>query len=295
MKTPKICESCGTEFVPKNHTVGRFCSTECFKKTTFNVERNTPKTCRICGKSFVDKKHPDRIYCSPACQTEGRKRIEQRECLHCGKIFIANPSDKKRFCSISCAGLHNPKPRAKKTCVCEWCGKTFNTWNSRPGRFCSRLCAGRYGARQPKLNARKPEIHVIKPCVICGKPYHTTTHQIKYRGSSCCSRECANIHTSQVVRGEHHPNWRGGSVHGRGTNWSMQRNKVLRRDGYRCQICHKKVSRFKHDYGIHHIIPYRTFNGDYLKANELTNLITLCRSCHAKVEWGKIPCPQPLF
>lgn len=32
------------------------------------------------------------------------------------------------------------------------------------------------------------------------------------------------------------------------------------------------------------IIPFRLFNKDYLKANNLTNLQTLCPSCHRRKE-----------
>jgi predicted HNH restriction endonuclease len=35
---------------------------------------------------------------------------------------------------------------------------------------------------------------------------------------------------------------------------------------------------------VHHLIPYRTFNGDYLAANRLANLISVCRPCHWKRE-----------
>jgi predicted HNH restriction endonuclease len=35
---------------------------------------------------------------------------------------------------------------------------------------------------------------------------------------------------------------------------------------------------------VHHIVPFRTFKGDWRKANELSNLITLCRNCHRKAE-----------
>lgn len=52
--------------------------------------------------------------------------------------------------------------------------------------------------------------------------------------------------------------------------WGQLRQKVMKRDGYRCREC-GFVGRFEVD----HIIP--TFDGG---TNDLDNLQTLCRSCH---------------
>ena len=96
-------------------------------------------------------------------------------------------------------------------------------------------------------------------------------------------------------RGANNINYRGGTIKGRGQNWGHQKRQVLKRDNYKCQICGKKIDRKKWDFGVHHIKPYREFNGDYEAANQLSNLITLCRKCHAKVEMAHLPCPRPLF
>ena len=75
----------------------------------------------------------------------------------------------------------------------------------------------------------------------------------------------------------------------RGPNWDQQRNRARARDGRLCQHCgapeHPERA---HD--VHHIEPFRTFgyvrgkNDRYLEANRLENLVTLCRSCHRRVE-----------
>jgi DEAD/DEAH box helicase domain-containing protein len=75
----------------------------------------------------------------------------------------------------------------------------------------------------------------------------------------------------------------------RGPNWEEQRNRARARDGYRCRHCgvSERPGR-AHD--VHHIAPFRTFgyvrgkNEQYLEANRLENLVTLCRSCHRRVE-----------
>lgn len=136
---------------------------------------------------------------------------------------------------------------------------------------------------------------VTRKCVVCGKDYQTTTHQIRERGSTCCSRKCMYEKLSVDRRASGNINYRGGSIKTRGPNWKHQSRKALARDGFRCQICHKRLNKKPHDFAVHHIIAFRTFNGDYEQANRLSNLVTLCRSCHAKVEFGYLPCPRPLF
>jgi Holliday junction DNA helicase RuvB len=56
------------------------------------------------------------------------------------------------------------------------------------------------------------------------------------------------------------------------------RRKVLARDGHKCRLCGSR-----HRLHIHHIIPV-SMGGP----TELDNLITLCRSCHARVHAGLV-------
>jgi DEAD/DEAH box helicase domain-containing protein len=76
--------------------------------------------------------------------------------------------------------------------------------------------------------------------------------------------------------------------------WQRQRNAARTRDGYRCRSCNapERQNR-RHD--VHHIRPLREFleeaahnNVDpatvYPQAHALSNLITLCPSCHRRAE-----------
>ena len=75
----------------------------------------------------------------------------------------------------------------------------------------------------------------------------------------------------------------------RGPNWEKQRNQARARDEHRCRHCGapERSGRAHH---VHHIRPFRTFgyvrgrNDQYLTANSLENLVTLCTSCHRRVE-----------
>jgi len=66
-----------------------------------------------------------------------------------------------------------------------------------------------------------------------------------------------------------------------GPNWPIQRDLTRERDGFRCQICGEPESNKAHH--VHHKIPFRMFES-IEQANQLANLITLCNSCHRKVE-----------
>ncbi|MEI6225365.1 MAG: Zn-binding domain-containing protein, partial [Deltaproteobacteria bacterium] len=72
-------------------------------------------------------------------------------------------------------------------------------------------------------------------------------------------------------------------------NWEPQRQAVRARDRYRCRQCGTpEAGGRQHD--VHHQIPFRSFgyvpgqNENYLLANTLDNLLTLCRACHARTE-----------
>jgi len=66
-----------------------------------------------------------------------------------------------------------------------------------------------------------------------------------------------------------------------GPNWPKQRDLARARDGFRCQICGEPEGETAHH--VHHKIPFRMFES-IEQANQLANLITLCNSCHRKVE-----------
>lgn len=87
------------------------------------------------------------------------------------------------------------------------------------------------------------------------------------------------------VRGSLHPLWKGGHIpiEEYGPQWRGIRAQVRARDGQRCQICGSTES-----LQVHHIQPFR-----YQRRHDLADLITLCASCHMKVERGTLECPLP--
>lgn len=66
-----------------------------------------------------------------------------------------------------------------------------------------------------------------------------------------------------------------------GPNWQAQRAKARARDSYRCQVCGAPEIDREHD--VHHRIPFKSFPSAE-EANQLSNLITLCPTCHHRAE-----------
>jgi DEAD/DEAH box helicase domain-containing protein len=66
-----------------------------------------------------------------------------------------------------------------------------------------------------------------------------------------------------------------------GTGWGIIRLRVRERDDYRCQNCGLLEATREHD--VHHKIPFRAFTSAE-EANKLSNLVTLCPTCHRRVE-----------
>lgn len=66
-----------------------------------------------------------------------------------------------------------------------------------------------------------------------------------------------------------------------GPGWEALRQRVLRRDGDRCQVC--GYAGQEQPLHVHHIQPFRSFTSPEA-ANQLQNLITLCPTCHRQAE-----------
>lgn len=245
------------------------------------------RICEYCGGEF--QVNPSAIkfnrsaFCSKRCfYASTDKRIE-RVCEYCQSTFKAQ-ADKihRKFCSMDCMR------QAKKQidCTCENCEKIFQVFASEVrrgnGKFCSKECS--------RENQRKT---IESSCKYCGANFQTIPSRIRRGGGKFCCEKCYTNWKSKNERGENHPLWKGGNID-YGPNWEEQRAKALKRDNYTCRHCGKKKPIFGKNHDVHHIIAMREFgyslekNDHYMTANELTNLITLCRKCHREVEAGII-------
>jgi hypothetical protein len=82
--------------------------------------------------------------------------------------------------------------------------------------------------------------------------------------------------------GFNNPAWRGG-LSWYGDSWPSQRELARERDNNVCQICGATSNENGKRLDVHHIKPFKVFSNQ-IDANDLSNLITLCRKCHRKEE-----------
>lgn len=253
-----------------------------------DTSQYTPKIERICpqcGIQFQPLQRQTQKYCSRICRDNARKNQVECICEFCGLSFQTKSSQIERgrgkYCSIAC---RDAAKRNQVNCICEQCGKPFQIDPAQikhgVGKYCSRECHS--------IGQRK-QIDCV--CLQCGIAFQVTLAVVKRGGGKYCSKTCMGL----SKRGENHPFWRGGQSKYRGPNWTQQRKLAYNRDNGECKYCGKKPKIGERKFQVHHIKPFREFNGDYLSANRLTNLITLCQLCHRKAEHGKIIIQPYLF
>lgn len=159
---------------------------------------------------------------------------------------------------------------------CKNCQKDFYVHKSRiqTANFCSCRCAGEAKRGVPSWNK--------------GKKWSTA---YKKKLSSIHSKSYKNgrVHPllgteRKDMQGKNNPNWRGGistelQMRVTSPKWIRIRKLIYARDNFECQLCGKHGGKLQ----CHHIIPFRISQD-----NSPENLITLCPSCHMKVEFGGV-------
>lgn len=233
----------------------------------------------------------------------------RRECLFCNQVFyvkqwVLNKRRKEygenalKFCSQKCVGAWK-KTKSHETRKCQECGIDFSFLKSRAGRgrgnrgkYCSKDCFHKginkritkscekcgilFEAHASKLDrkycskdcAGVARNRVKKICVECQTEYEVEQRRAKI--SKCCSFNCLIKYTAKLnTRYALDAKTRCGRK-----AWRKVRLQAIARDGGKCALCDTDQ-----DLTVHHIVPWRKTKDD-----SLSNLITLCRSCHYKVE-----------
>lgn len=81
-----------------------------------------------------------------------------------------------------------------------------------------------------------------------------------------------------------------------GTNWTKQRQKCLERDGRQCRVCGADEQELGREPSVHHITPRGEFDHEnWREINALSNLVTLCPTCHGKFEGRFTDCDPERF
>lgn len=92
---------------------------------------------------------------------------------------------------------------------------------------------------------------------------------------------------NECFKGDKSGTWGGGKIEGRGKDWNVKREVARERDSYTCTRCGVLEENHKsYQLSVHHIVPFKFFK-DTEKANEPTNLLTLCEVCHRKIHTGE--------
>jgi len=192
---------------------------------------------------------------------------------------------RKRVASGTIVPIPASIRRENNTITCDNCGCSFyrpkaNRLNRGAGQYCSRACMARsfIGRESPKKG-----VPVNVNCHHCGNIISRPKWFALQHKRSFCNRKCFGDWKSQEWCGEHNPAWSGGKLRYYGPNWTRQSSRARARDRHRCKFC--GASECRREFDVHHIRPFRFFgSASYRQANRLSNLITLCPTCHTFLE-----------
>lgn len=240
-------------------------------------------TCLNCGKELTGKYQ--KKYCSVNCQKEDRSRkVRERNtrvCETCGVAFVMRGLSGKgkrgevkegRFCSKKCYGVWRSDP-PKPPKLCKICGKETP---SRRESYCSDECR-REVARRDNVKFNKAK-KLLRPrqCKECGK---TFTPEYGDKRRSFCSEFCSRKYLIKTKYKDARKRARSLGVYYEYVNPL----KVFKRDGWRCQLCGKKLSpKQRGTYcddapELDHIIPWAQGGEHSYKNTQLA-----CRKCNAE-------------
>lgn len=137
---------------------------------------------------------------------------------------------------------------------------------NRKTRFSNRVSSKKDGWLAPTVRHRR-DTHIARICKAC----------------SILPVVTINIETTSFdIQKIKNPDIEGvGYQQGEGYGYENKRQYVLARDGYTCQHCHGKSGDRRKE--VHHV-KWRSQGG----SDDVSNLITLCKTCHDAVHRGEI-------
>lgn len=249
-----ICQHCGLTFTASLRN-RKFCSKDCF----YSHQAAKPKICNYCGQPFFN---PDssRKFCSHECYSKNIRKYQPIHCPICDIEFTPK-NHRGKFCSPECCTESQKKAIPER--ICQQCEQPFFSRDKRQ-IFCSHTCFAEHSRVTPI------------PCKQCHELFVPSKPRIRF-----CSTQCARLGQKRLYGRKNHF-WKHGQYPKPyyGLNWNSQREKAVERDHSTCQRCFKLLK----SPSVHHIRPLVMFNGDWKSANQLDNLVCLCRPCHRKVE-----------
>lgn len=266
MPVQLTCEQCNDkyELCPSKAKNSSYCSRECQGRAK---RKRVTLTCKECGEDYqAHKCDEDRSrFCSEDCRKSGVGKENTRTvtltCENCASKFSTKPHKKdQKYCSHKCYWQDKGQ---QVTLACKSCGETYQ----RPP---SKVADSRYCSDECRYDGHTKAVTLI--CKECGEEYTKRLHAADE--SNYCSRTC-NHEAQRVGFNPSYPY--------AGENWQRVRRLVRDRDAYTCRRCGTPESDLNTELHVHHIIPLREFD-EPEEANTPTNLVSVCPSCHGKVE-----------
>lgn len=245
--------------------------------------------CPTCGRVFETsrgaRQHHTKVHGEP---------LANRTCNGCGERFY-DPKARLEYCD-DCnpnAGQNNGNySGARERTECERCGTAFGYYPSnKDGVYCSE-CVERADEFLGTPYAEMVDAErVSRVCKQCGQSRSVLKSEIERGEGQFCGRECHSEWLSENRVGEEHHHWKPGETEYSGEWWSV-RETALERDDHECQRCGRAADEIGREPDVHHVTPVREFENAQ-DAHSIENVVTLCRSCHSKVENGDTACPDP--
>jgi 5-methylcytosine-specific restriction endonuclease McrA len=244
-------------------------------------------TCSKCGDEFergeYDVVEAENYFCSYEC----RKTTGEHSC----------PKDDCDYTSDSELGIkqHHKRSHDESLTVvefeCDWCQDTVERQRSfvdeSEHNFCGVDCRVQWVSDNNSGKDHYDYSRKEVTCDNCGGKFERIKHNRERTESNFCSHDCYGESLEGTWTGEDNPRWRGGYEPYYGPDWHEQRRTTIERDNCECQDCgltrEAHYEKYEEDLHVHHIQPFRTFD-DAVDANQLDNLTTLCKQCHAERE-----------
>lgn len=169
---------------------------------------------------------------------------------------------------------------SKKGCISHRKGKTMvqEYGKKKAQEYIKKMSEAHKGYKMPEIQKRKISNSVKRE------------KYLSYWKGKKMSKE-SNLKRSKTLKGKYigelSNSWKGGkSFEEYGIMFNKKLKEIVRsRDEYKCQECGYTEKQLGYNLSVHHI--------DYNKKNNVvSNLISLCKSCHSKtnfnrIEWGK--------
>lgn len=231
------CQRCGKEFSDRKR---RFCSERCRNRSCARRERKS--NCKWCGGEFTHQRG-SQDYCSRKCAsvaTSPKKPVAT--CLHCGLWFEAAAGRKMMFCCRRCMdtyrAINADKNQAKPGIylTCKQCQASFRSPHARRA-FCTADCKRLFNnaknlVRWKTLKAKTKKRAV---CLVCSAVFFTAFHNPCY-----CSPQCSKRAEKRTRNTARNARIRRATIR---SGDRINPFAVFARDGWTCQLCHRKVKR----------------------------------------------------